>query len=63
MTDARANQIKVWTKSGRFVGAFGGGGSGLGRMRAPMGMDRAGRLLYVAERTGERIHVWRIGEL
>ena len=61
VADTNTNQIKVWTKTGAFVGAFGGGGSALGRMQSPMGLDIGGDLLYVAERTGERIQVFRIG--
>ncbi len=60
VADTNANQIKVWTKTGTFVGAFGGGGTALGRLRAPMGLDILGDMLYVAERTGERVTVFRI---
>ena len=60
VADTGTNQIKVWTKAGQFVGAFGGGGSALGRLLSPMGLDIRGDLLYVAERTGERVTVFRI---
>jgi DNA-binding beta-propeller fold protein YncE len=60
VADTNTNQIKVWTKTGQFVGAFGGGGRTLGRMLSPMGLDIRGDLLYVAERTGERVQVFRI---
>lgn len=55
VADVDTHKVKVWTKSGQFVMAFGGGGSGLGRMLNPHGMDLtpAGRL-YVVEQTGER---------
>ena len=56
VADQSANKVKVWTRGGTFVTAFGGGGSGLGRMFAPIGLDLtpAGRL-YVTEFTGERV--------
>jgi tripartite motif-containing protein 71 len=60
VADTNTNQIKVWTKGGQFVGAFGGGGRTLGRMLSPMGLDIRGDMLYVAERTGERVQVFRI---
>ena len=55
VADARAHRIKVWTTGGDFVGSFGGGGSNLGRMFGPLGMDLVGDRLWVTESTGERV--------
>lgn len=60
VADAEANRIKVWAKSGAFVGAFGGPGNG-GILR-PHGMDLVGDLLYVVEQTGERVTVFRLAD-
>ena len=56
VSDATANTIKIWTKQGVFVTAYGGGGTALGRFQAPKGMDMTpdGRL-YVVEHSGERV--------
>ncbi|HEY3240864.1 MAG TPA: NHL repeat-containing protein, partial [Acidimicrobiia bacterium] len=61
VADQTANKIKVWTKAGAFVGAFGGGGTGLGRFKGPMGLDLtpAGRL-YVTEMSGERVQEFAV---
>jgi DNA-binding beta-propeller fold protein YncE len=61
VADQSASRIKVWTKAGSFVGAFGTSGSGLGALRAPMGLDltTAGRL-YVTEFGGERVQEFAI---
>jgi hypothetical protein len=47
----------VWAKDGTFLGAFGGGGTALGKMRGPMGLDLSadGSELLVTEFTGERL--------
>jgi DNA-binding beta-propeller fold protein YncE len=61
VADVDTHKIKVWTKSGQFVMAFGGGGTVLGKMLNPHGMDltAAGRL-YVAEQTGERVQEFSV---
>jgi DNA-binding beta-propeller fold protein YncE len=62
VADTRANRIKVWTTSGDFVGSFGGGGSNLGRMFGPLGMDLVGDRLWVTESTGERVQEFRLND-
>jgi streptogramin lyase len=57
VSDTDANRIKVWTKSGSFVGAFMFGSTPL---LGPMGLDILGNHLFVAERTGERIRELQI---
>jgi hypothetical protein len=52
--------VKVWTKAGAFVGAFGGPGNG-GVLR-PHGMDLVGDLLYVVEQTGEKVTVFQVSD-
>jgi DNA-binding beta-propeller fold protein YncE len=61
VADVDTHKVKVWTKAGTFVTAFGGGGSGLGRLLNPHGMDLtpAGRL-YVVEQTGERVQEFAV---
>jgi DNA-binding beta-propeller fold protein YncE len=61
VADVDTSKIKTWTKAGVFDGAFGGGGTQLGKMQAPHGMDLtpAGRL-YVAEQTGERVQEFSV---
>ncbi|HEY3238998.1 MAG TPA: NHL repeat-containing protein, partial [Acidimicrobiia bacterium] len=56
VADVDTHKVKVWTKDGQFAFAFGGGGTGPGKMFNPHGMDLtpAGRL-YVVEQTGERV--------
>jgi hypothetical protein len=58
VADVDANRVKVWTKAGTFVGAFGGPGNG-GLLR-PHGMDLANGLLYVVEQTGEKVTVFQV---
>jgi DNA-binding beta-propeller fold protein YncE len=61
VSDAAANTIKVWTKQGTFVTAYGGGGTGLGRFQAPKGMDMTlDGHLYVVEHSGERVQELRV---
>ena len=62
VADTRAHRIKVWTTAGDFVGAIGAGGSGLGRMFGPLGMDLVGDRLWVTESTGERVQEFRLGD-
>jgi len=62
VADARAHRIKVWTTSGDFVGSIGGGGSNLGRMFGPIGMDLVGDRLWVTESTGERVQEFRLND-
>ncbi|HEY3240547.1 MAG TPA: NHL repeat-containing protein [Acidimicrobiia bacterium] len=61
VADVDTHKIKAWTKAGVFDGAFGGGGTGLGKLLNPHGMDLtpAGRL-YVAEQTGERVQEFSV---
>ena len=58
---AKAPGEKSLTKTGQFVMAFGGGGTALGKMFNPHGMDltAAGRL-YVVEQTGERVQEFAV---
>jgi DNA-binding beta-propeller fold protein YncE len=61
VSDAAANTIKVWTKQGTFVTAYGGGGTALGRFQAPKGMDMTlDGHLYVVEHSGERVQELRV---
>jgi hypothetical protein len=60
--DSIKNKIKVWDKTGRFLGASGGGGSALGKLRAPMGLDLTPTGdMYISERDGDRVSRWRVG--
>lgn len=58
VADVDANRVKVWTKAGAFVGAFGGPGNG-GLLR-PHGMDLVGGELFVVEQTGEEVTVFQV---
>ncbi len=60
VADVDAHRVKVWTKTGQFVGAFGGPGNG--NLLRPHGMELAGDRLYVTEQTGERVTEFRIGD-
>jgi tripartite motif-containing protein 71 len=61
VADVDTHKIKVWSKTGEFVTAFGGGGKTPARMLNPHGMDvTPDGLLYVAEQTGERVNVFKI---
>lgn len=52
VADQTANKVKVFSRSGEFLLAFGGGGKGLGRMQGPTGLDlTADGRLYVTETT------------
>ena len=52
VADQTANKIKIWSRTGEFLLAFGGGGKGLGRMQGPAGLDlTADGHLYVTEVT------------
>jgi DNA-binding beta-propeller fold protein YncE len=54
--DPSANKIKVWSKQGTFVTAYGGGGTALGRFQSPKGMDMTPNgHLYAVEHSGERV--------
>jgi tripartite motif-containing protein 71 len=61
VADQSQNRIKVWAKDGTFLAGFGGGGTGLGRLRAPIGLDltATGRL-YVTEFSGERVQEFAV---
>jgi tripartite motif-containing protein 71 len=63
VADKNANRVKVWTKAGEPVYAFGSGGKALGRMQGPVGLDLtpSGRL-YVTEFTfgNERVQEFQI---
>lgn len=61
VADQEQNRIKVWRKTGEFVGSFGEGGEGLGRLMGPVGLHltAAGRL-YVAEFDNERIQEFSV---
>jgi hypothetical protein len=58
VADVDANRVKLWTKAGAFIGAFGGPGNG-GLLR-PHGMDLVNGQLYVVEQTRERVTVFRV---
>ncbi len=60
VADSPRNTVAVWRKDGTFVDEFGGGGSGLGRLRQPQGLDLVDGVLYVAEQRNERISTWRV---
>lgn len=61
VSDAETDKIKVWTKAGVFVTAFGGTGTELGRFQEPKGMDlTADGRLFVVEEAGERVQELRI---
>jgi sugar lactone lactonase YvrE len=60
VADTKLHKLRVYTKGGSFVGAFSGGGSKLGRMFGPQGMDLLGNQLYTMEATGERITNWQV---
>jgi tripartite motif-containing protein 71 len=64
VADQSQNQIKVWAKDGTFLLAVGGGGTGLGRMFDPMGLDLSpdGTKLYVTEFVGERVQEFLVGD-
>jgi tripartite motif-containing protein 71 len=62
VADSPRNQIKVWTKTGTFVEAYGGGGKALGKFQQPQGMDfdpTTGNL-WVCEQKNERVQVLKI---
>ena len=59
--DPASNRIKVWTKQGVFVTAYGGGGSTPGRFQSPKGMDMTSSgHLYVVEQSGERVQEFSV---
>jgi sugar lactone lactonase YvrE len=61
VADVDTHKIKIWTKSGEFVGVGGGGGRELGQLLNPHGMDIApDGTLYVTEQTGERVTQFQI---
>jgi DNA-binding beta-propeller fold protein YncE len=60
VADPASNTIAVWRKDGTFVDVFGGGGTALGKLRQPQGLDLVGDTLYVAEQKNERISTWRV---
>ena len=61
VADTNANRVKIFTKSGTYVGSTPGGGKTPGRMLQPIGMDMtaAGRI-YVAEQGGERVQEFSV---
>ncbi len=60
VSDAKAHRISIFSKAGQFIGSSAGGGTGLGRVLGPMGMDVVGNHLYVAESVGNRIQDFTI---
>ena len=63
VADQTANKVKVFSKTGDFLLAFGGGGKGLGRMQGPAGLDIGpDGHLYVTEFTfgNERVQEFAI---
>lgn len=64
VADQSQNAIKVYAKDGTFLLSVGGGGTGLGRMFGPMGLDLSpdGTKLYVTEFTGERVQEFAVSE-
>jgi tripartite motif-containing protein 71 len=59
--DPSSNKIKVWTKQGAFVTAYGGGGTTPGRFQSPKGMDMtANGHLFVVEHSGERVQEFQV---
>ena len=59
VADVDAHRVKIWTKDGTFVGAFGGPGNG--SILRPHGMEIVGDELFVVEQSNERVTVFRIG--
>jgi tripartite motif-containing protein 71 len=60
VADPPHNTVAVWRKDGTFVDEFGGGGTALGKLRQPQGLDLVGDVLYVAEQANERVSTWRV---
>jgi tripartite motif-containing protein 71 len=61
VADTNANRVKIFTKSGTFVGATLGGGTAPGRMLGPIGMDMtANGHIYVTEQGGERVQEFAV---
>jgi sugar lactone lactonase YvrE len=61
VADTNANRVKIFTKSGTFVGSTPGGGKAPGRMLQPIGMDMTPNgHIYVAEQGGERIQEFAV---
>ena len=58
VADVDAHRVKVWTRDGAFVGAFGGPGNG--SLLRPHGMEIVGDRLYVVEQSNERVTEFRI---
>jgi sugar lactone lactonase YvrE len=64
VADVDTHKVKVWTKDGQFLFAFGGGGSELGKMFNPHGLDLTpGGRLYVVEQTGERVQEFALTDV
>ncbi len=58
VSDTATNDIKIWTKQGQFVEAYGGFGTALGDFAGPYGMAFApDGNLYVMEQQNDRIQV------
>ena len=58
VTDGLTHNIKIWTKGGQFVQAYGGFGTGLGQFEGPYGIDFGpDGNLYVMEQQNNRIQV------
>jgi hypothetical protein len=73
VADSSTHKVKVWTKTGTFVLAFGGRGTALGKMITPQGLDLASGsactggspCLYVAEQSAagsnsDRVQEWSL---
>jgi tripartite motif-containing protein 2/3/tripartite motif-containing protein 71 len=58
ISDTATHNIKIWTKQGQFVEAYGGFGTALGKFKGPYGMAFApDGNLYVMEQQNDRIQI------
>jgi DNA-binding beta-propeller fold protein YncE len=58
VSDTATHQIKIWTKQGVFLKAYGGFGTALGKFEGPYGMAFAPNgNLYVMEQQNDRIQI------
>ena len=56
VADKAKHRVKVWTKTGTFVGTFGATGHGNGEFEFPMGLATLGEgRILVLDAGGERI--------
>jgi len=63
VADVDTHKVKVWTKQGEFLDAFGGSGTAPGSFRRPHGMQlTADGRLFVVEQAGERVQEFLVGD-